>query len=74
MQAKTVENSIYAAPVSNDFLLRFKNESDSHLERLGIDKNKEFQIVFGLKKWSLVGRGLGHRAIIIKVLDKEIDK
>ena len=50
MQAKTVENSIYAAPVSNDFLLRFKNESDSHLERLGIDKNKEFQIVFGLKK------------------------
>ena len=74
MQAKTVENSIYAAPVSNNFLLRFKNESDSHLERLGIDKNKEFQIVFGLKKWSLVGRGLGHRAIIIKVLDKEIDK
>ena len=72
MQAKTVENTIYAAPVSNDFLLRFKNESYSHLKRLGIDKNKEFEIVFGLKKWLLVGRGFGHRAIIIKVLD--IDK
>ena len=74
MQAKTVENTIYVAPVSNDFLLLFKNQAHSRLEKLGIDRKKELQIVFGLKKWSLVGRGLGHHAIIIKVLDRETDK
>ena len=69
MQAKTEENAIHANPVSDDFLLRFKNECDSRLERLGIDKDIEFQIILGLKKWSL-GRGFGHRAIIVKLLDK----
>ena len=70
MQNKTAENAIHADPVSDDFLFRFKNESDSRLEKLGIDKDKEFQIIFGLKKWSL-GRGFGHRAIIVKLLDKK---
>ena len=70
MQAKTEENAIRADPVSDDFLLRFRNESDSLLEKLGIDKDKEFQIIFGLKKWSL-GRGFGHRAVIVKLLDEK---
>ena len=70
MQAKTEENAIRADPVSDDFLLRFKNEYDFLLEELGIDKDKEFQIIFGLKKWSL-GRGFGHRAVIIKLLDEK---
>ena len=70
MQAKTEENAIRADPVSDDVLLRFKNKSDLILEKLGIDKDKEFQIIFGLKKWSL-GRGFGHRAVIIKLLDEK---
>ena len=36
MQAKTEENAIRADPVSDGFLSRFKNESDSLLEKLGI--------------------------------------
>ena len=34
------------------------------------NKDKEFQIIFGLKKLSL-GRGFQHRAIIVKLLDKK---
>ena len=70
MQTKTEENAIRADPVSHDFLIRFKNKSDSLLKKLGIDKDKEFQIIFGLKKFSL-RRGFGHRAVIVKLLDEK---
>ena len=66
------ENAVYAAPVSKDGLVHFYSDSFATLARLGLDKEEQIRVTFGIKKWSVFSRGAGHRALIVKLT--EMDK